>query len=83
MVSVAAWVVLRSVLLTRVPLRTPADNPEESTEKNGRSAILQLCLKQLSPAQREVIDLVYYHEKSVAEVAEIVDAPEKTVKTRM
>jgi len=32
---------------------------------------------------REVIDLVYYHHKSVAEVAEIVAAPEKTVKTRM
>ena len=38
---------------------------------------------QLSPAQREVIDLVYYHEKSIAEVAAIVNAPENTVKTRM
>jgi RNA polymerase sigma-70 factor (ECF subfamily) len=61
----------------------PADDPEDSTDKKGRSAILQHCLRQLSPAQREVIDLVYYHEKSVAEVSEIVDVPEKTVKTRM
>ena len=60
-----------------------ADNPEELTDKLGRSAILQQCLHQLPVAQREVIDLVYYHGKSVAEVAEIVDAPEKTVKTRM
>jgi RNA polymerase sigma-70 factor (ECF subfamily) len=60
-----------------------ADNPEDSMDKKGRSAILQHCLRQLSPAHREIIDLVYYHEKSVAEVAEIVDAPEKTVKTRM
>jgi RNA polymerase sigma-70 factor (ECF subfamily) len=60
-----------------------ADNPEDSTDKKGRSAILRHCLRQLSPAQREVIDLVYYHEMSVAEVSAIVDAPEKTVKTRM
>ena len=32
---------------------------------------------------REVIDLVYYHEKSVSEVAEILAIPEATVKTRM
>jgi RNA polymerase sigma-70 factor (ECF subfamily) len=60
-----------------------ADNPEDSTDRKGRSAILQHCLRQLSSGQREVIDLVYYHAKSVAEVSEIVDAPERTVKTRM
>jgi RNA polymerase sigma-70 factor (ECF subfamily) len=54
-----------------------------SPPKSGRSTIVQRCLRQLSPAHREVIDLVYYHEKSVAEVAEIVDARENTVKTRM
>jgi RNA polymerase sigma-70 factor (ECF subfamily) len=32
---------------------------------------------------REIIDLVYYHEKSVEEVAKIVGIPENTVKTRM
>lgn len=32
---------------------------------------------------REVIDLVYYHEKSVDEVAQIVGATASTVKTRM
>ena len=32
---------------------------------------------------REIIDLVYYHEKSVQEVAKIVGIPENTVKTRM
>jgi RNA polymerase sigma-70 factor (ECF subfamily) len=30
-----------------------------------------------------VIDLVYYHEKSVDEVAEIIQVPKNTVKTRM
>ena len=38
---------------------------------------------RLSADHREIIDLVYYHEKSVEEVAEIVGIPEATVKTRM
>jgi RNA polymerase sigma-70 factor (ECF subfamily) len=32
---------------------------------------------------REVIDLVYYHEKSVDQVAQILDVPPATIKTRM
>jgi DNA-binding CsgD family transcriptional regulator len=45
------------------------------------SAMLRKRLAGLSAEHREVIDLVYYHEKSV-EVAEIVGIPENTVKTR-
>ena len=45
--------------------------------------ILLNCLTKLSPAHREVTDLVYYHEKSIDEVAEITGVPENTVKTRM
>jgi RNA polymerase sigma-70 factor (ECF subfamily) len=48
-----------------------------------RSAILRQCLEKLSPAHREIIDLVYYHERSIEEVATIVAAPAGTVKTRM
>ncbi len=44
---------------------------------------MRQCLTQLSPAQREIIDLVYYHEKTAAEVAAIVGIPRDTVKTRM
>jgi RNA polymerase sigma-70 factor (ECF subfamily) len=36
-----------------------------------------------SPLSSLVIDLVYYQEKSVKEVAEIVGIAEATVKTRM
>lgn len=60
-----------------------ADNPEVIVQKRNESTVLQQCLTQLSPAHREVIDLVYYHEKSIAEVAEIIGAPQNTVKTRM
>jgi RNA polymerase sigma-70 factor (ECF subfamily) len=44
---------------------------------------LRRCLGGLSRDHREIIDLVYYHEKSVQDVAEIVGIPEGTVKTRM
>jgi len=60
-----------------------ADDPEISIQKKDKSAALRRCLEVLSPEHREVIDLVYYHEKSVLEVAQIVGIPEATVKTRM
>jgi RNA polymerase sigma-70 factor (ECF subfamily) len=60
-----------------------ADNPEVAADKNSRDVIIRRCLSRLSAHHREVIDLVYYHEKSVDEVAEIIGAPAGTVKTRM
>jgi RNA polymerase sigma-70 factor, ECF subfamily len=60
-----------------------AEDPETVVYTKDRNTIVQKCLKQLSPAHREVIDLVYYHEKSVDEVAKIVGVPPATVKTRM
>src|SRR4051794_20690986 len=64
-------------------IEDPADNPEVTMQKTQRSAVLQECLGQLSPAHREIIDLVYYHEKTIDEVAEIIGVPQNTVKTRM
>ncbi len=60
-----------------------ADDPEAALEKKDKAALLRQCLTALSADHREIIDLVYYHEKSVEEVAEIVGIPEATVKTRM
>jgi RNA polymerase sigma-70 factor (ECF subfamily) len=64
-------------------LEDTADNPESAVGIKDRNSIVQKCLTQLSSAHREVIDLVYYHEKSVDEVAQIVGVPPATVKTRM
>jgi RNA polymerase sigma-70 factor (ECF subfamily) len=61
----------------------PADTAELMAEKRNRGAIVQKCLSQLSRLHREVLDLVYYHGKSVQEVAQIVAVPVSTVKTRM
>lgn len=60
-----------------------SDDPELALAKKDKGAVLRQCLTALSTEHREVIDLVYYHEKSVEEVAEIIGIPEATVKTRM
>jgi RNA polymerase sigma-70 factor, ECF subfamily len=61
----------------------PAITAEEALDAGERGAVLRNCIARLSPAHREIIDLVYYHEKSVEEVSTIVGAPAATVKTRM
>jgi RNA polymerase sigma-70 factor, ECF subfamily len=68
---------------TAETIEDAADNPEVALEKKDKSTVLRQCLEKLSPEHKEIIDLVYYHEKSVEEVAEIVGIPENTVKTRM
>jgi RNA polymerase sigma-70 factor (ECF subfamily) len=61
----------------------PNDTPEMSMNRKDASEILRKCLNALPGFQAEVINLVYYHEKSIKEVSEIVGVPENTVKTRM
>jgi RNA polymerase sigma-70 factor, ECF subfamily len=50
---------------------------------SGHAVPSESGLARLSPEHGEVIDLVYYHGKSVKEVAEITGINEATVKTRM
>jgi RNA polymerase sigma-70 factor, ECF subfamily len=64
-------------------IEDPADDPAIVLEKNDTSMVIRNCLKRLAPHHREIIDLAYYHEKSLEEVAAIVGIPKNTVKTRM
>jgi RNA polymerase sigma-70 factor (ECF subfamily) len=68
---------------TLAAIEDPGDDPEVAMQKKDRGEILRKCLTKLSPEHREIVDLVYYHEKSVEEVAKILAIPENTVKTRM
>jgi RNA polymerase sigma-70 factor, ECF subfamily len=61
----------------------PADDPEAALQEKRRSELLRRALSRLSSEHRKIIDLVYYHEKSVAECADILGIPAATVKTRM
>ena len=60
-----------------------SDTPERSLDRSNTRAILRACIAKLSPAHREIIDLVYYHEKSVEEAGALIGIPQSTVKTRM
>jgi RNA polymerase sigma-70 factor, ECF subfamily len=64
-------------------LEDPADDPASVLEKKDTSVIIRRCLGELAPHHREIIDLAYYHGKSLDEVAAIVGIPKNTVKTRM
>jgi RNA polymerase sigma-70 factor (ECF subfamily) len=60
-----------------------ADTPEKVVLNLDRSAQLRICLAQLSRDHREILDLVYYQQKSIEETAEVIQIPKSTVKTRM
>ena len=60
-----------------------ADDPGVVLEKKNRDEMLRAALTRLSAEHKEIIDLVYYHEKSVDECAQIIGVPPGTVKTRM
>jgi RNA polymerase sigma-70 factor, ECF subfamily len=64
-------------------IEDPADDPASSLERKETDSVLRECLSGLPRGHREIIDLVYFHEKSIAEVAEIVGIPRNTVKSRM
>jgi DNA-directed RNA polymerase specialized sigma24 family protein len=66
-----------------LPTRTKPDRATGACCQIEFRLIQLNCLIQLSPPHREVIDLVYYHQKSIDEIAEITGAPQNTVKTRM
>ncbi len=59
------------------------DTPEVISQKADKGAQIKAAMQGLSAEHREILDLVYYQEQSVAEVAEILGIPEATVKTRM
>ena len=60
-----------------------ADDPEAVTGRLQEKSILAACISELSPPHREIIDLIYYHDKSITEAAEIIGIPPSTVKSRM
>lgn len=64
-------------------LEDASDSPETVLQKVDKAAQIKLCMEQLSTDHREVIDLIYYHEKSLKEVSQILDIPLNTVKTRL
>ena len=65
--------------------RRPSPEPGPETQLNLRQAQEALldAMRELSPDHRAVVDLTYFHEIGYREIAEIMDCPVDTVKTRM
>lgn len=59
------------------------DDPEVVAQKHDKAEQMRRCIAGLSAEHRTIIDLVYYHEKSINEVSEVLGIPVNTVKTRM
>jgi RNA polymerase sigma-70 factor, ECF subfamily len=58
-------------------------NPERASIDSGKSRLINSALAELSPEQREVIELVYFSGFSHTEVASRSGLPLGTVKTRV
>ncbi|HMI19304.1 MAG TPA: sigma-70 family RNA polymerase sigma factor [Sphingomonas sp.] len=59
------------------------DAPDAPVSRRRAQEALLAALARLSPDHRAVVDLTYFHEMGYREIAEIVDCPVDTVKTRM
>lgn len=69
---------------TTADLRPSEDEgPDAPIGRQRTQEALHAVLARLSPDHRAVIDLTYFHEMGYREIAEIMDCPVDTVKTRM
>lgn len=76
----------RSVSWAEVPTEVPSDpgnNPEELTELAIRRQAILAALAELPPEQKEVLALAYFKGYSHSQIAEVLNQPLGTVKTRV
>jgi len=64
-------------------LPTPRNDPEVTLQEKDRGELPHQALIQLSLEHRQIIDLVYYHGKTIKECAQILGIPAATVQTRV
>jgi RNA polymerase sigma-70 factor (ECF subfamily) len=84
---------LKAIAAHDEPMASPPDDEqtleEDSQRPEARMSLVQLraaigvALRGLSPDQRAAVELTYFHGFSYPEIAQIVECPTDTVKTRM
>jgi RNA polymerase sigma-70 factor, ECF subfamily len=67
----------------KIRVRSDATEGPDAPPARDRNAVLRQCLTTLPVEHREVIDLVYYQEQSMASVATILGIPPDDAKTRV
>ncbi len=60
-----------------------AETPDQTAEQADMSRVMRKLIDRLTPEHRAVLQLTYYQDMSVQEIAEALDCPVNTVKTRM
>ncbi len=60
-----------------------ADTPEVAAQVRSKAVALRAAVDALPEEFRSVIDLSYYHEMSLKEIATVLSIPPETVKTRI
>ena len=65
------------------PVADAAERPEARMSLAQARAAIDKALRALSDDQRAAVELTYFHGFSYPEIAQIVDCPTDTVKTRM
>jgi RNA polymerase sigma-70 factor (ECF subfamily) len=68
---------------TDSPVADAAERPDSRISLAQAQAAIQTALRALSADQRAAVELTYFHGFSYPEIAQIVDCPTDTVKTRM
>lgn len=64
-------------------LAAEVDDGETTLSRWQEADQVRRCLQQLTPAHRECMQLVYYEGLGLADVAQVQQVPEGTVKTRL
>lgn len=70
-------------VLQRMPATAPPSNPEAVAAANERRSEVLLQVQRLSDRQRSVVLLYYWMGSAVAEIAELLDINEQTVKSHL
>jgi RNA polymerase sigma-70 factor (ECF subfamily) len=96
--KVSTWIfaiAYRTALKARSRYDEPVEDHEAETRASGEigpeaqlgrrqvQEVLMSAMGRLSPEHRAVVDLTYFHEAGYREIAEILDCPVGTVKSRM
>lgn len=69
--------------VTEVGDQVQRDALEQATQQADNEATLHAALTSLSDAHRTVIELAYFYGYDTHEIAEMIDCPQNTVKTRL
>ncbi len=64
-------------------LHSPAPSPEENVQAGELTACIRRGIEQLSLKHRAALDLVFYHELSLEEAAQVCGCPLGTIKSRL